>query len=109
MKLVRRPAKEAPRDRALKDEKELRGFLDTIDEMRCDQRVKLALLITATAARPQEITSMRWRDVDLETNLWTLPGELTKTGDSRTIPIHQLALTHPDPNFRPLFLASDLD
>ena len=93
LKQVRRVAKEAPRERALKEEAELRGFLAAVGEMKCDPRVKIALLlILSTAARPQEVTSMRWGDVDLMTNIWLLPDDLTKTGDSRAIPLSAFAL-----------------
>jgi integrase len=92
-KLVKRVARETARDRALKEESELRGFMAGVDEMECDPRVKMALLlILSTAARPQEVTSMRWSDIDLDTKIWMLPADLTKTGDARAIPLSAFAV-----------------
>ena len=37
-------------------------------------------LLILTAQRRGEVASMRWRDVDLDARLWTLPAEAVKSG-----------------------------
>ncbi|HTX13700.1 MAG TPA: tyrosine-type recombinase/integrase [Candidatus Baltobacteraceae bacterium] len=40
-----------------------------------------------TGMRVHEMLRLRWKDVNVETNVVTLPGEITKTGKSRLIPL----------------------
>jgi len=46
--------------------------------------IKVRLL---TAQRGGEVTTMRWRDVDLETGWWTIPGECAKNGRAHRVPL----------------------
>src|SRR5260370_162777 len=50
--------------------------------------IKLRML---TAQRGGEVITMRWRDVDLETGWWTIPGECAKNGRTHRVPLVQEA------------------
>lgn len=46
--------------------------------------IKLRIL---TAQRGGEVITMRWRDLDLETGWWTIPGECAKNGRAHRVPL----------------------
>lgn len=52
--------------------------------------IKLRML---TAQRGGEVIAMRWRDVDLETGWWTIPGEFAKNGRAHRVPLLPEAIT----------------
>jgi integrase len=45
-----------------------------------------------TAARRNNVLGMRWNDVDLETALWTIPGETSKNGSIMRVPLADAAI-----------------
>jgi integrase len=45
-----------------------------------------------TAQRRGEVATMRWRDVDLDKSLWTLPAEVTKPGRLHDVPLSTIAV-----------------
>jgi integrase len=45
-----------------------------------------------TAARTGEVRGMRWREVDLEAAVWTVPGERMKGGKAHRVPLAPAAL-----------------
>jgi len=93
VKQVRRVAKEAPRQRALIDDSELRGFLAALAASGWNDAVRSALLLTlATGCRPGEAGGMRWCDVEEEAAIWTIPPELVKTGIEHIVPLSPVAL-----------------
>jgi len=49
-------------------------------------------LLLLTAQRRNEVTKMRWADIDGETGIWSIPKELTKNGVAQTVPLVPLAL-----------------
>jgi len=49
-------------------------------------------LLILTGQRRDEVTSMRWSEVDLETAEWTLPAERAKNGKSHIVDLAPLAL-----------------
>jgi integrase len=51
--------------------------------------IKLRML---TAQRGGEVITMRWRDIDLETGWWTIPGEFAKNGHAHRVPLAAEAL-----------------
>lgn len=92
VKIVRRVAKEQPRDRALTDEAELRGFLGAVNAGAWVPAVRGAPLMTlATGCRPGEATAMRWQDIDEAAGVWTIPAEFVKTGQAHAIPLAPFA------------------
>jgi integrase len=49
-------------------------------------------LLILTGQRRDEVTSMRWSEVDLETAEWTIPAERAKNGKSHVVDLAPLAL-----------------
>jgi integrase len=45
-----------------------------------------------TAARPTEAREAKWSEIDLDQNLWTIPGARTKSGRTHVVPLSALAL-----------------
>jgi integrase len=45
-----------------------------------------------TAARTGEMRGMRWREVELEAKVWTVPGNRTKAGKTHRVPLSPAAL-----------------
>jgi integrase len=52
----------------------------------------LLRLLILTGQRRDEVTSMRWSEVDLETAEWTIPAERAKNGKSHVVDLAPLAL-----------------
>ncbi|MDD5037086.1 MAG: site-specific integrase [Methylococcaceae bacterium] len=50
------------------------------------------LLAIGTGARSSNIQGMRWADLDLHANLWTVPGEVSKNGTALVIPLTVVAI-----------------
>ncbi len=46
--------------------------------------VRMALF---TGARKENLLSMQWRDIDLASGTWTIPGELSKNDEAMSIPL----------------------
>ena len=56
-----------------------------------DEATRLALrLMLLTAQRKAEVINAEWADFDLDTALWTIPGEKAKNGQS-----HRVLLSPP--------------
>jgi integrase len=92
VKMVRRPAREHPRDRALA-ESELRGYFVALDQSDIPPRIRAALtLLLATGARPGEVAGMRWSDVAEDQKQWTLPAEFSKVRREHIFPLSEFAL-----------------
>ena len=85
---VRRPAPERRRDRVLTNE-EIRTLwkqlANEVPAMAAAFRLRLI-----TGQRSGEVGGMKWGDVDLESSMWTIPGEQAKNG----LP-HRVPLTEP--------------
>src|SRR3954454_10713484 len=45
-----------------------------------------------TASRTGEVRGMRWREVDLDAKVWTVPGERMKAGRMHRVPLSPAAL-----------------
>ena len=52
--------------------------------------------VAATVARSAEARLATWAEIDLESNLWTVPGERTKTGRQHVVPLSPVALAALD-------------
>ena len=50
------------------------------------------IFMIATAARPSEALQSRWSEFDLETRVWTLPPERTKSYRRHVVPLSDLAI-----------------
>ena len=49
-------------------------------------------MLILTGARRSEVSEMTWREVDLETRTWTIPGERTKNGQPHSVPLSDAAV-----------------
>ena len=70
------PGEETARDRVLSED-EIRKVWNALDGQPpvIAYQFKLQLI---TAQRPGEVRMLRWRDIDEDTNWWTIPAEITK-------------------------------
>jgi integrase len=48
--------------------------------------------VILTAARTGEVRGMRWREVDLDAKVWTVPGDRMKAGRTHRVPLSPAAL-----------------
>jgi len=87
---IKKPAKSETRDRVLTDE-ELRSIWQASDRVGYPFGVLVQLLLL-TAQRRTEVATMRWRDIDLSSGVWSIPAELTKNGKPHLVPFSTLAL-----------------
>lgn len=53
-------------------------------------------LLVATGQRREEVSSLRWEELDREERMWTLPGSRTKNGEQNSIPLNDLAIAELD-------------
>lgn len=77
---VDRPGKESARERVLGQE-EIKAFWNNLDLCPITESTRLALkLLLVLLQRRGETSQAKWKDFDLSTNWWTIPGECTKNG-----------------------------
>ena len=82
---LKAPAKKVARDRVLDDVE-----IAKIWEAACSIGYPfgtIAQLLLLTAQRRNEVTSMRWKDLDFEAAIWSIPAELTKNGVIHAVPL----------------------
>lgn len=87
---IKAPGKEIERERVLTDE-ELVKVWSAADTMGGVSGAFLKSLIL-TGQRRDEVSSMRWVDLDLAARVWTLPREATKGDRSHEVPLAPLAV-----------------
>ena len=64
------------------------GLLGDITDSEASRSTKDAVkLMILTAARPGEVSGMRWDEVDLDASLWTLPPERMKMARGHRVPL----------------------
>jgi integrase len=83
---VRRAVRETPRDRVLTDD-ELRVLLESIAAINGSAYGDLLLTLLHTAMRRNEAASLQARDLDFEARTITVRAEVSKTRQTRTIPM----------------------
>ena len=83
---VRRAVRETPRDRVLTDD-ELRVLLESIAAINGSAYGDLLLTLLHTAMRRNEAASLQARDLDFEARTITIRAEVSKTCQTRTIPM----------------------
>jgi integrase len=82
---IKPPGKEVSRDRVLsRDELRLVWKCCETDGWPFGDLFRLLIL---TAQRLGEVATMRWRDVDLEKGIWTVPAEIAKNGVANEVPL----------------------
>jgi integrase len=86
-----RPSKEVTRDRVLDDD-EISRLLAA-----CEAEPypfgPYILMLLSTAQRRSEVANMRWSQIDIENQTWTIPSELSKNGKPHVVPLNSVALT----------------
>ncbi len=88
--LVERPGEETRRDRTLKAE-EIRDLWPRFAALEYPFGPFFQMAL-ATGQRREEVARMRWADVDLGAQLWTLPAEATKAARGYAVPLSPLAM-----------------
>lgn len=83
-----------PRDRWLRDE-ELRKIWKATPQCHPCFGPIVRLLIT-TGQRREEVSGMRWEELDREEAIWTLPSTRSKNKESNVIALNTLAMTELD-------------
>jgi integrase len=88
---IRRPAKEAQRDRVLTDD-EIRAFWTATDALGYPFGPLFRLLLL-TAQRQSEIASLRWPELDNPESptVWTIPGSRAKNGKPHIVQLNPMA------------------
>ena len=99
---MRKPVREWPRERNLSPD-ELRtiwrrieqgAVLDDGRRRVISEPVQIALkLLLATGQRVSEVSQAAKAEVDLDSRVWTLPGERSKNGRSHRVPLSTLAVS----------------
>jgi integrase len=87
---VRRPAKEAQRDRVLTND-ELRAFWTDTEELGMPFGIVFRLMLL-TAQREIEVAGMCWSELDLESHIWTIPGSRAKNGKPHIVHLSAVAI-----------------
>lgn len=87
---VKPPEKEKQRDRVLDDD-ELRTLWGAFNGMGYPFGPMFKLLLL-TGQRRSEVAEMRWRDIDLDKAVWTLPATSTKAGRAHEVPLSPQAV-----------------
>ncbi|WP_412563269.1 tyrosine-type recombinase/integrase [Thalassobius sp. MITS945101] len=87
--LTLRVGQTAKRDRYL-SKQELAAILRAVQSQGTHVAAAATKMMVASAQRRNEVAGMKWSEV--EGNLWTIPGERTKTGNDYFVPLNQMAL-----------------
>jgi integrase len=87
---IKPPGKETERERVLSDDEVVEVWA-AAEKMGGVSGAFIQTLIL-TAQRRDEVSSMRWTDLDMETRVWTLPREATKADRSHEVPLAPLVI-----------------
>jgi integrase len=71
---------------------EISSFMTRLRQQEGTAAKALELTIL-TAARTREVTEATWEEIDVETSVWTIPGERMKSGRPHTVPLSPSALS----------------
>ena len=83
---------EFARERVLRED-EIGSFFSSLNEEPKDQFFDFIMLLILTGQRKSNVLAMRWQDVDLTANTWSIPGELMKNGQTMTIALTEMEST----------------
>src|SRR5215217_1896257 len=87
---VKQPTREVPRDRVLSDD-ELGRVLRAAREIRGPYG-GIVELLALTAQRREEVAQMTWDELDLEKQVWTIPGTRAKNGKPHIVHLSEAAI-----------------
>lgn len=88
---IRPPLKEKARDRVLTEDEIVRVW-----QAACTLGFPFGLavqLLLLTGQRRDEVSHMRWSELDLDNGSWTIPAERNKSGRMHVVPLSALALS----------------
>jgi integrase len=88
---VRKPAKEASRDRVLSDG-EIVAFWTGCDQLGEPFGPLFKLLLLTAQRDESEVAGMRWSELELEKLTWTIPGERSKNGKPHIVHLSAMAI-----------------
>lgn len=71
--------------------KQIPEFMEQLRERKGSSALALEFMIL-TAARTGEIRGAKWEEIDLTTNVWTIPAERMKAGREHRIPLSERAM-----------------
>lgn len=83
--------REQSRDRFLGAD-ELPKFFESLEQEPNPTIRDYVMVALLTGARRRNVMSMRWRDVNLEGALWTIPASQSKNAQAMTVPLVELVL-----------------
>ena len=86
---VKKPTKEASRDRVLTDD-EIRRIWDACDSQNPYVSAWFRLRLV-TAQRGGELLQMRWQDIDEKSHFWSIPAEYVKNAQAHRVYLNELA------------------
>lgn len=86
---VKKPTKEASRDRVLTDD-EIRRIWDACDTQNPYVSAWFRLRLV-TAQRGGELLQMRWQDIDDKSHFWSIPAEYVKNAQAHRVYLNELA------------------
>ena len=73
-------------------------FIRTLRETDASEAAKLAFeFLILTATRTGEVLGAKWREVDFEQKIWTIPGERMKAARQHVVPLPESCLPPPSP------------
>jgi integrase len=79
---------EFARERVLRED-EIGSFFSCLNDEPRDQFYDFVMLLILTGQRKSNVLAMRWQDVDLTANTWTIPAELMKNGQTMMVALTQ--------------------
>jgi integrase len=74
------------------DDLDLQRFLRWLPGSMPEPIQNIALLMLYTGSRPGEVVDMTWREVDLQRETWTVPGDRYKTGTDHKVMLSRQAV-----------------
>ncbi len=87
---IKPPAPVVRRERTLNDD-EILALWSAWEKMEHPHGRFLQMLLV-TAQRRSEVANMRWKDVNVENQLWTIPAEFNKSGRTHEVPLSPFAV-----------------
>src|SRR5215210_1806673 len=95
---VKQPTREVPRDRVLSDD-ELARVIKAARQIGGPYG-GIVELLALTAQRREEVAQLTWDELDLEKQVWTIPGTRTKNGKPHMVHLSDIAMRMLDARLR---------
>ena len=84
--------KETSRERFLQPD-EMKRLFDALESEETGEDFRDYIYLSLfTAARRSNVLAMRWTDLDLDAQLWTIPGQVSKNGSTMRVPLADAAI-----------------